>query len=362
MKRSARIAKKVKDAKALAEEKALAQQIQNPIKKTAAAAPRLAPVKNEPLTKRCAARLPAKGKGSNKTSVTTDSITPKAEACSLEPGRTTKRLKKAIVAKQIAKIEIDESSSSADDSEDFVDNPFTSKQNNSLEQNPPIVDLDALENMATSSGMSGRQRRAAAKKPIIEVSSEDSEVEQVHTSDISDTSSSDSSDEVSLMVATRSRRAPQRARRRNNGNQTEKSSESRAYYRTHPTQNPEVWEIHPEIETIWKVMDAIPLIETQEADQPADLKLKLLPFQKEGLNWMKKQELGEFCGGLLADEMGMGKTIQMISLLLSEPRGKPNLIVAPTVALMQWCSEIKTHTTSLTVLMFHGQDRTKSIE
>ena len=42
--------------------------------------------------------------------------------------------------------------------------------------------------------------------------------------------------------------------------------------------------------------------------------------------------------------MGMGKTIQTIGLLLSEPKGKPNLVVAPTVALMQWKSEIETHT------------------
>ena len=43
--------------------------------------------------------------------------------------------------------------------------------------------------------------------------------------------------------------------------------------------------------------------------------IKLLPFQLEGLNWLIKQEDGEFNGGILADEMGMGKTIQTIGLL-----------------------------------------------
>lgn len=38
------------------------------------------------------------------------------------------------------------------------------------------------------------------------------------------------------------------------------------------------------------------------------LKLTLLPFQKESLYWMKKQEEGPWKGGMLADEMGMGKT------------------------------------------------------
>jgi len=57
----------------------------------------------------------------------------------------------------------------------------------------------------------------------------------------------------------------------------------------------------------------------------------------------------------------MGKTIQMISLLLTEP-GKPNLIVAPTVAIMQWTSEITTHAPSLKVLIFHGANRTESMK
>lgn len=56
----------------------------------------------------------------------------------------------------------------------------------------------------------------------------------------------------------------------------------------------------------------------------------------------------------------MGKTIQMISLLLAEP-GKPNLIVAPTVAIVQWRNEIQEHAPSLKVLIFHGSNRTESM-
>ena len=54
---------------------------------------------------------------------------------------------------------------------------------------------------------------------------------------------------------------------------------------------------------------------------------------------MIHQENTDFQGGILADEMGMGKTIQMISLLLSNRQNKPNLIIAPTVAILQWESE-----------------------
>jgi hypothetical protein len=42
---------------------------------------------------------------------------------------------------------------------------------------------------------------------------------------------------------------------------------------------------------------------------------------------MKKQEGSVWNGGMLADEMGMGKTIQTLALLVNDPR-KPNLVVA----------------------------------
>lgn len=46
-------------------------------------------------------------------------------------------------------------------------------------------------------------------------------------------------------------------------------------------------------------------------DQPlepsSDLLMPLLPYQKEGLGWMVSQEQNEVHGGILADEMGMGK-------------------------------------------------------
>lgn len=57
--------------------------------------------------------------------------------------------------------------------------------------------------------------------------------------------------------------------------------------------------------------------------------------------------------------MGMGKTIQTIALLLSDKQ-KPNLVIAPTVAIMQWREEILKHTdNALTVHVFHGSNRTK---
>ncbi|KAF9437674.1 DNA repair protein rad16 [Entomortierella beljakovae] len=118
---------------------------------------------------------------------------------------------------------------------------------------------------------------------------------------------------------------------------------------------------HPELGSVWDELDKVKVHVPEPVDQPEGLQLKLLPFQREGLGWMMKQENSEFKGGILADEMGMGKTIQMISLLLSQP-GKPNLIIAPTVAIVQWMSEVASHAPSLTTHMFHGPNRTESIK
>ncbi|PSS31981.1 hypothetical protein PHLCEN_2v2223 [Hermanssonia centrifuga] len=120
---------------------------------------------------------------------------------------------------------------------------------------------------------------------------------------------------------------------------------------------------HPELRDVWgDVERAIPIVVPVRAEQPARLKATLLPFQQESLSWMKQQEKGIWKGGMLADEMGMGKTIQMIALLLSDHGAKPNLVIAPTVAVMQWRNEIEAHAEGMDVLVWHGQSRETDIK
>lgn len=58
---------------------------------------------------------------------------------------------------------------------------------------------------------------------------------------------------------------------------------------------------HPELKDVWGDLEAsIPVVVPQKAEQPKNLKLSMLPFQLEGLFWMKKQEKGTWKGGMLA--------------------------------------------------------------
>jgi DNA repair protein RAD16 len=115
---------------------------------------------------------------------------------------------------------------------------------------------------------------------------------------------------------------------------------------------------HPGIKTMWEDLAKIPVIEPVAAAQPSSINRTLKSFQLQGLDWMTRQEKTHYGGGLLGDEMGMGKTIQAVSLIMSDyPQKQPTLVVVPPVALMQWSSEITDYTDGkLKVLVYHGQN------
>jgi DNA repair protein RAD16 len=94
---------------------------------------------------------------------------------------------------------------------------------------------------------------------------------------------------------------------------------------------------------------------------PKQITIPMLPFQQEGLAWMCHQETQAARGGILADEMGMGKTIQMIALLCARKLDGPALVVVPMAAVTQWCSEIHRFTSknALTTMVYHGAQRSK---
>ena len=59
-----------------------------------------------------------------------------------------------------------------------------------------------------------------------------------------------------------------------------------------------------DVKSIFEGLDDADL---KPVDTPAGMTIELLPHQKQGVAWMSKKEKGTTAGGLLADQMGMGK-------------------------------------------------------
>ena len=59
-----------------------------------------------------------------------------------------------------------------------------------------------------------------------------------------------------------------------------------------------MFEHHPSLKEVFPYLKNTPKSH-QRAEHPPGMTIKLLPFQLEGLNWLIKQEDGEFNGGIL---------------------------------------------------------------
>ena len=121
---------------------------------------------------------------------------------------------------------------------------------------------------------------------------------------------------------------------------------------------------------------------SERAKQPMALRVSsLFPYQQQGVAWMVKRERGRDLplGGLLADEQGLGKTVQVLALCLAHPQtlsaspvgamlpgGRASLgvlVVAPLILVQQWAQEIAAKVAppyGTNVCVHHGPKRTTS--
>jgi len=102
------------------------------------------------------------------------------------------------------------------------------------------------------------------------------------------------------------------------------------------------------------------------AEQPSGFVGQLREYQREGLGWMHFLRRFRF-GGCLADDMGVGKTAQVLALLETrrELRAtgeveRPSLVVVPKSLIFNWSQEAARFTPQLRVLDHTGIDRNKN--
>lgn len=80
------------------------------------------------------------------------------------------------------------------------------------------------------------------------------------------------------------------------------------------------------------------------------LKTSLLPYQQVGLDWMINRESSEHViegehipyGGIISDDVGLGKTLLAISIILENPT--KTLIILPKSLVLQWYEQISKFT------------------
>lgn len=99
------------------------------------------------------------------------------------------------------------------------------------------------------------------------------------------------------------------------------------------------------------------------APQPAGFVGRLREYQREGLGWMEFLRRFSF-GGCLADDMGVGKTAQVLALLETRRERRaggeavgPSLVVVPRSLVFNWKQEAARFTPRLRVLDYTGLAR-----
>ncbi len=97
---------------------------------------------------------------------------------------------------------------------------------------------------------------------------------------------------------------------------------------------------------------------------PETLQGIMRSYQETGYRWLRSLEDCSFCG-ILADDMGLGKSLQLISLMLNryntlrqegsaDSSNLPSLIVCPASLILNWKSELNKFAPSLPVRIITG--------
>ncbi|KAK8044538.1 hypothetical protein PG993_004562 [Apiospora rasikravindrae] len=95
------------------------------------------------------------------------------------------------------------------------------------------------------------------------------------------------------------------------------------------------------------------------AETPLEMSCELMAHQRLGLEWLIQREKA-YGGSILADDVGLGKTIQALALILSRPPAKG---AQNKTTLIQWEDEFETklEPDMLNILVYHGAQKKKDM-
>ncbi|KAJ2001034.1 hypothetical protein GGI04_003901, partial [Coemansia thaxteri] len=116
-------------------------------------------------------------------------------------------------------------------------------------------------------------------------------------------------------------------------------------------------------------LQSLSIAETLHVDTPAEMTVDLKPHQRGGVAWMLRNERNaDVRGGIIGDDMGMGKTVQALALVMANPpdAGRPHttLIVSPLATIDHWKREAETRVRPglLRVHLYHGPKKERDPE
>ena len=95
-------------------------------------------------------------------------------------------------------------------------------------------------------------------------------------------------------------------------------------------------------------------VEDSDFPIPPELKGVLRPYQKDGYRWLMTLEALGF-GGILADDMGLGKSLQMLTFFKQQAReDRTSLLVCPASLVYNWQEEVEKFVPQLKVAVITG--------
>lgn len=87
---------------------------------------------------------------------------------------------------------------------------------------------------------------------------------------------------------------------------------------------------------------------------PSEFDNILRDYQKEGINWFYFLRKYRF-GGILADDMGTGKTLQTLTLLnMNRNKGRSSIVICPKSLLYNWIAEVEKFTPRFRAIVLDG--------